>query len=341
MITNLISILCIGFPAAEPLRQVIFAFDRPEPKLEATLFASDKREDLEKLASKEALTVRIEKGVAYVCRKNILNIEDAKVRTGLMKQFATMLSEPYKTADLNQLPAAEQEHIRRMIASEAGPDAAILLKAERALFHIEPEALVRLRKGEKTATAFVSPLVRPKMDELRATAIDPEAKAKTKYPMEIEPEKLQSRKKPILGFQFASQDEPIEQRLEHIRKFTMATEAWIEEATAEFNQAREALLPALQAAHPDLYPKEGVERLDDLPQKMRTRIERQITGAFMDFVSSGEAAAFLPGARIESIEHVPVIKFRINNGYQESAENRSRSLFLSEPTLRLVNPIGK
>lgn len=341
MITHLVSILCLGLPVEEPLHQIIFAFDKPEPKLEVALFASDKREDLEKLASEEALTVRIESGVAYVCRKNILNIEDAKVRTGLMKQFTTMLSEPYRTKDLNHFPPAEQEHIRRMIARETGREASTLLKAERALLHVEPEMVIRLRKGTKTATAFVSPLVRPKMDELRATAIDPEAKAKTEYPMEIEPEKLQSRKKPILGFQFASQDEPIEQRLEHIRKFTMAIEAWIEEATAEFNQAREALLPALQAAHPDLYPKEGVDSLDDLPQKMQTRIERQITGAFIDFVSSGEAAAFLPGARIESIEHVPVIKFRINNGYEESAENRSRSLFLSEPTLRLVNPIGK
>ncbi|HRI42890.1 MAG TPA: hypothetical protein PLL78_01960 [Fimbriimonadaceae bacterium] len=258
-----------------------------------------------------------------------------------MKQFTTVLSEPYKTRDLNQYPAAEQEHIRRTIANEVGSDAAILLKADRALLHVEPEMTSRLRKGPKTATAFVGPLVRPKMDELRTTAIDPKVKAKADFPMGIEPQKRQDRKKPTLGFLFASPNHPVDQRLEQIRKFTLAIEGWVQEATAEFDQAREELLSALQAAHPDLYPKEGAETLSDLPDKMRNRIERQLTGAFVDFASSAEAAGFLPGARIESIEYGPVIKFRINNGYEQSPHGRSRSLFLSEPVLRLDNPIGR
>lgn len=322
MISELIAILGLGIPAAELLRQIVFAFDQPEPKLEVVVFASDKREDLEELAKKEGLSVSVENDVAFVCRKNILNIEDAKIRAGLMKQFTAMLSEPYKTRDLNQFPAAEQEHIRRTIANEVGADAAILLKAERALLHVEPEMTIRLRKCAKTATAFVGPLVRPKMDELRAAAIDPQAKAKADFPMGIEPQKGRDRKRPTLGFLFASYDQPVEQRFEHIRKFTITIEGWIQEATAEFDQAREELLPVLRAAYPDLYPKEGVETLGDLPDKMRIRIERQLTGTFLDFASSAEAAGFLSGASIESIEHGPVIKFR-------------------EPTLRLDNPIGR
>lgn len=322
MISELIAILGLGIPAAELLRQIVFAFDQPEPKLEVVVFASDKREDLEELAKKEGLSVSVENDVAFVCRKNILNIEDAKIRAGLMKQFTAILSEPYKTRDLNQFPAAEQEHIRRTIANEVGADAAILLKAERALLHVEPEMTIRLRKCAKTATAFVGPLVRPKMDELRAAAIDPQAKAKADFPMGIEPQKGRDRKRPTLGFLFASYDQPVEQRFEHIRKFTITIEGWIQEATAEFDQAREELLPVLRAAYPDLYPKEGVETLGDLPDKMRIRIERQLTGTFLDFASSAEAAGFLSGASIESIEHGPVIKFR-------------------EPTLRLDNPIGR
>lgn len=341
MITQLIAVIGLGIPAAEPLRQIVFAVDRPEPKLEAVVFASDKPEDLEELAKKEGLSVLIQSDVAFVCRKNILNIEDAKIRAGLMKQFAAVASEPYKTRDLNQFPAAEQEHIRRMIASEVGADAAILLKAERALLHVEPEMTIRLRKGAKTATAFVGPLVRPKMDELRAAAIDPQAKARADFPMGIEPQKGRDRKRATLGFLFASYDQPVEQRLEHIRKFTLTIEGWVQEATAEFDQAREELLPVLRAAYPDLYPKEGVETLGDLPDKMRIRIERQLTGTFLDFASSAEAAGFLSGARIESIEHGAVIKFRISNGYEQSPDGRSRSLFLSEPTLRLDNPIGR
>jgi hypothetical protein len=222
-----------------------------------------------------------------------------------------------------------------------GAEAAILLKAERALLHVEPEMTIRLRKGPKTATAFIGPLVRPKMDELRATAIDPKVKAKADFPMGIAPQKRQDRKKPTLGFLFASPNLPVQQRLEHIRKFTFAIEGWIQEATAEFDQAKEELLPALKAAHPDLYPKEGAETLGDLPEKMRIRIERQLTGAFVDFASSTEAAGFLSGARIESIEYGPVIKFRINKGFEQSTDGRSRSLFLSEPVLRLDNPIGR
>ncbi|HRI42891.1 MAG TPA: hypothetical protein PLL78_01955 [Fimbriimonadaceae bacterium] len=98
MITQLIAIIGLGIPAAEPLRQIVFAFDQPEPKLEVVVFASDKPEDLEELAQKEGLSVSIENGVAFVCRKNILKIEDAKNSRG-----------PHETVHHRALRAVQDE----------------------------------------------------------------------------------------------------------------------------------------------------------------------------------------------------------------------------------------
>ncbi|MBX7134557.1 MAG: hypothetical protein K1X67_17945 [Fimbriimonadaceae bacterium] len=343
---NLLAIAFFAVTPASALEQIIFASDQVEPKLEILVFACETEASLSDLAKKQDLIVQVTDDVAFVCRKNVLHLEEAKERTALIKELTQSLGKPYELRDLAKGSPVEQARVRKMVAQGTIPTttANMLLKSNRAPFTIEPKMTITLRKGDRRATvAWLGPTKGPDFDSLLSMLVEPEYNPNTPYPLGIEPAEYSPvPKRAQLKFSFGTtSDSPVD-RLIYVKRFQETLQDWVAKADAAYEEAYAKFEPVLLKNYPDLNIKGDPKTLAELGSELCKVAERHLVDAyFYNFKSRGEAQAFLNGAEISSIEYSANLVFRIKDSYEVSADGRGRSMGLSTPFFALDNPLGK
>ncbi|HRI43670.1 MAG TPA: hypothetical protein PLL78_01540 [Fimbriimonadaceae bacterium] len=322
------------------LDQVVFAFDRPEPKLEARILSCETEESLRELAKQEKLTVIIEGEVTYVSQRDILSIDQALGRAKLIQFLASSSQEARIPKNLNDLPPEHQELIRREIARQAGDRTSMLLRSKSAPFTFEPQLLLEFKRGDRSATVDIGPKSKRSFDDTLGMLVDPTPVPGDKYPIGIGPEQPETSRRASLTFTFADSSGSQEDRLEGIQTFTKILSERVAEATAEYERAANLAMPYLLAEYSDIHLSEKPKSLSDLSDRMKSMARSLIIdGDLLRLGSRADATSFADGARIEGIDYVPSIVFRIKDFYHEGPG--SRGVGLTTPIIRLDNPLGK